>query len=429
MIHMPMDSRSPRENRMGSRFDVVVIGGGVVGMSCAHYLQLQGASVCIVDRGRYTEGASTGNAGMIVPSHIIPLSAPGVIAKGMKWLMNPESPLYIKPSANPKFMKWLWLFQKHCTEEHVRHAVPILRDMSIASRDLLTEMCSLEGFSDVGLEHDGLLMLHNSEKAAKDNEELAVIAAEAGLEIETLDRDGTLALEPALKSDLTGSVFFRQDASIHPERLLRALESSLVSRGVTFMDGEITKLGKSGNRLVHATGTMGEIAADHFVIAAGSWTPHLVAGLGLQLPVQPAKGYSVTVPAPDSKMRIPCVLTDEKLTITPMPGCVRFGGTLALQGFDDSIDERRARPLRRQAEKYFSPETVASVKTWSGFRPASPDGLPYIDAVPKINNAFVASGHGMMGVTLGPVTGKLIAELISGIEPTLDMSSLKADRH
>jgi len=424
---------------MNRHFDVVVIGGGIVGMSCAHYLRRRGASVCIVDRGRYSEGASTGNAGMIVPSHIIPLSAPGVIAKGIKWLMNPESPLYIKPSANPQFMKWLWLFQKHCTDAHVRYAVPVLRDLSLASRDLLTEMCDLRGFESVGLEHDGLLMLHNSEKAAKDNAELAEIAKDAGLEIQSLDRDATLALEPALKTEITGSVFFQQDASIHPEQLLRALEEHLKSSGpelgeetageVAFVDAEVKSIARSGKQIVHVSTNGEKITGDHFVIAAGSWTPHLTKGLGLNLAIQPAKGYSVTVPVEDSSMRIPCVVTDDKVTITPMPGCIRFGGTLALQGFDASIDERRVRPIRRQAELYCDPESVEAVQTWSGFRPASPDGLPYIGAIPKTSNAFVASGHGMMGVTLGPITGKLISEIILDESTSMDSSPFRADRH
>ena len=161
---------------MNDSYDVVIAGGGVVGLCSAYYLQKAGVSVLIVDRGRYSEAASTGNAGMIVQSHIVPLSAPGVIAKGLKWLMNPESPLYIKPSANPKFMKWLWLFQKHCTAEHVARSIPILRDLSLMSRELFSDVCALPGFEDVGLAHDGLLMIHRSDYAKKDNLELADLA-------------------------------------------------------------------------------------------------------------------------------------------------------------------------------------------------------------------------------------------------------------
>ncbi|NQV71797.1 FAD-dependent oxidoreductase [bacterium] len=416
---------------MNDSYDVVIAGGGVVGLCSAYYLQKTGVSVLIVDRGRYSEAASTGNAGMIVPSHIVPLSAPGVIAKGLKWLMNPESPLYIKPSANPKFMKWLWLFQKHCTAEHVARSIPILRDLSLMSRDLFSDVCALPGFEEVGLAHDGLLMLHRSDYAKKDNLELADLAENAGLEISRLSAQETMDLEPALKSELTGSVFFKQDASIHPERFMRALESHLRAAGVHFLDAEVKSFERSGGA-VHAVGTTkGRFSSKHVVLAAGSWSPFLASKLGSAIAVQPAKGYSITVPVSEPSLKIPCILTDEKVTITPMPGCLRFGGTLALQGYDNSIDERRASPIRRLAETYCDgvDKVVDKVPTWAGFRPASPDGLPFIGALPAAPNVFAATGHGMMGVTLGPVTGKLISELIGGGPASLDVAPFASDRH
>ena len=412
---------------MNDSYDVVIAGGGVVGLCSAYYLQKAGVSVLIVDRGRYSEAASTGNAGMIVPSHIVPLSAPGVIAKGLKWLMNPESPLYIKPSANPKFMKWLWLFQKHCTAEHVARSIPILRDLSLMSRELFSDVCALPGFEDVGLAHDGLLMIHRSDYAKKDNLDLADLAEEAGLEISRLSAQETMDLEPALKSELTGSVFFKQDASIHPERFMRALEAHLRAAGVHFLDAEVKSFERSGDAVKAVGTTKGRFASKHVVLAAGSWSPFLASKLGSALAVQPAKGYSITVPISEPSLKIPCILTDEKVTITPMPGCLRFGGTLALQGYDSSVDERRASPIRRLAETYC--EGVDKVPTWAGFRPASPDGLPFIGALPSAPNVFAATGHGMMGVTLGPVTGKLISELIQGGSPSLDVVPFASDRH
>ena len=412
---------------MNDSYDVVIAGGGVVGLCSAYYLQKAGVSVLIVDRGRYSEAASTGNAGMIVPSHIVPLSAPGVIAKGLKWLMNPESPLYIKPSANPKFMKWLWLFQKHCTAEHVARSIPILRDLSLMSRELFSDVCALPGFEDVGLAHDGLLMIHRSDYAKKDNLELADLAEEAGLEISRLSAQETMDLEPALKSELTGSVFFKQDASIHPERFMRALEAHLRAAGVHFLDAEVKSFERSGDAVQAVGTTKGRFASKHVVLAAGSWSPFLASKLGSALAVQPAKGYSITVPISEPSLKIPCILTDEKVTITPMPGCLRFGGTLALQGYDSSVDERRASPIRRLAETYC--EGVDKGPTWAGFRPASPDGLPFIGALPSAPNVFAATGHGMMGVTLGPVTGKLISELIQGGSPSLDVVPFASDRH
>jgi len=418
---------------MSERFDTVIVGGGIVGLSCAKTLSDQGARVAVVDRGRYAEAASTGNAGMIVPSHIVPLSAPGVIAKGMKWLMNPESPLYIKPSADPAFMKWLWAFQRHCTQTHVDHGIPVLRDSILASLEMLDQWSTLPGFDQGGLAHTGLLMLHHGEKARQENLELAETAEQAGLEIERLDRDATLALEPALKTDITGSVFFRQDARVDPEGLLRAMDAHVQASGVTIIDGSVRSIQRKGSSVVGVKTEDQVLEADQLVLAAGSWTPKLTKGLGSKLLLQPAKGYSVTIPGAelggvDTGMSIPCLVTDQKISITPMPGGIRFSGTLGLQGYDLSVDERRAAPIRRHAALYCGEDQVAPIKTWAGLRPASPDGLPFIGRLPKMDNVWVASGHGMLGVTLGPITGQLIAELIGGKSPSLDVNPFRIDR-
>jgi D-amino-acid dehydrogenase len=418
---------------MSERYDILIVGGGIVGLSCAKTLADGGAKVAVIDRGRYSEAASTGNAGMIVPSHIVPLSAPGVIAKGMKWLMNPESPLYIKPSADPAFMKWMWAFQKHCTQAHVDHGIPVLRDSILASLELLDEWCVLPGFEQAGLAHTGLLMLHHGEKARKENLELAGIAEQAGLEIERLDRDETLAKEPALKTEITGSVYFRQDARVDPEGLLRAMDAHVRALGVTLVDGSVRSIQKKGRTVVSVKTDDGLIEADQLVIAAGSWTPKLTRGLGTKLILQPAKGYSVTIPSAnnggvDTEMHMPCLVTDQKISITPMPGGIRFSGTLGLQGYDLSVDERRAAPIRRHAELYCGAEHVSPVQTWAGLRPASPDGLPYVGALPDMDNVWVASGHGMLGVTMGPITGRLISDLMGGTSPALDPAPFRIDR-
>ena len=418
---------------MSDRYDITIIGGGIVGLSCAKTLADAGARVAVVDRGRYTESASTGNAGMIVPSHIVPLSAPGVIAKGMKWLMNPESPLYIKPSTDTAFVKWLWAFQKHCTQAHVDHGVPVLRDSILASLSLLDAWCALPGFEGAGLAHTGLLMLHHGEKARQENLELADVAEAAGLDIERLDRDATLEKEPALKTDISGSVYFRQDARVDPEGLLRAMEAHVNELGVSIVEGAVSKLQKKGSSVVGVQVGDRILESDQLVIAAGSWTPQLTKGLGTKLLLQPAKGYSVTIPSAehggvDTGMHMPCLVTDEKISITPMPGGIRFSGTLGLQGYDLSVDERRAAPIRRHAARYCGAEHVAPLATWAGLRPASPDGLPYAGRLPSMDNVWVASGHGMLGVTMGPITGRLIADQIGGNEPTIDPSPFRVDR-
>jgi D-amino-acid dehydrogenase len=276
-------------------------------------------------------------------------------------------------------------------------------------------------------------MLHFGEKARQENLELADIAEKAGLEIERLDRDGTLALEPALKTDISGSVYFRQDARVDPEGLLRAMEAHVRGLGVTIIEGAVRSLQRSGRKVVGIKTADRTIEANHLVLAAGSWTSKLTKGLGTQLLLQPAKGYSVTIPdaesgGVDTGMNMPCLVTDQKISITPMPGGIRFSGTLGLQGYDLSVDERRVKPIRRHAALYCGEEHVSPVPTWAGLRPASPDGLPFVGPLPDMDNVWVASGHGMLGVTLGPITGQLIAEQIAGSAPSLDTVPFRVDR-
>ena len=416
---------------MEQRADVIVIGGGAVGLCAAYALQRAGREVTVLAREPVGEGASAGNAGMIVPSHITPLSAPGVIAQGLRWLLNPESPFHIRPRADLDLARWLWSFRRHATAAHVRYAAPILRDLSLASANLFAEMQADLG--DLGFGQTGLLAVYGNAKTRKAVLEAADLAESVGMEVERLDADALRTAEPGLRTATDGAVLYPQDGRIDPDALLRKLAAHLRERGAVIHSGVTVEGFETQDGHITAVRTdAGPMRAETVVLAAGAWTGRLAEAVGERVPVQPGKGYSITVSAPAGAPRYPMILTDEKVTVTPMPGRLRFTGTLALAGFDPSVDARRATPLRWLARTYgpedLSDEDIKALPVWSGFRPCSPDGLPIIGPSRRHRNLILATGHGMMGVTLAPITGQLVAALVQGEQPTIDPVPLRPTR-
>ncbi len=388
---------------MNDRYDVTIIGGGVIGLSCAHYVRRTGASVCVLEKGPFLQGASMENAGLLVPSHIESYAAPGIIAQGLRWLSDPESPFYIKPRVDMELTRWLWGFRAACTKENVARGIPILRDLAFASLELHATLARLPGFENTGLEHKGLFVLHNSKKSERSNLALADAAEKAGLRIERLSKEETLARDPGIRTPMNGSVYFEEDASFDSEKFMTALLAHVKNEGVELIEETDVQGFQNSNGAVTSVQTSaGDIETDHLVLAAGAWSGLLSRKLGFRLPIQPATGYSITVDNPGSELRIPVIITDQKVTITPMPGRMRFGGTLTLVGFDTEIDTRRVRPLQHQV-KLYCPEIESGERpmpeTWSGFRPCTNDGLPIIGRAEKWKNVIVASGHGMLGMT------------------------------
>ncbi|GMQ82035.1 MAG: FAD-dependent oxidoreductase [Rhodothermia bacterium] len=417
---------------MDKKYDVVVVGGGVIGLCSAYYLRLSGASVVVLDKSDFSDGASWVNAGLLVPSHLEPIAAPGVIAQGLKWLADPESPFYIKPRIDMELTRWLWGFQAACTKKNVERAIPVLRDLAFASLELHDELAKLPGFENTGFKHGGLLMLHNSLKSEKANLALADLAETTGLMVERLSESETHELDSGIKTPMKGSVLFREDCTLDPEQFMRALIRQLKADGVHFFSQtEVTDFDSDSDRISTVKTKNKPVAADHVVLCAGSWSGLLGNKLGIRLPIQPATGYSITIENPSSQLRIPVVVTDEKVAVIPMAGRLRIGGTLTLVGFDEKIDTRRTIPLQRQARLYcpeFSTDDTPLPATRSGFRPCTIDGLPAIGKADEWKNVIVASGHGMLGMTQGPITGQIVADLVAGTQPSVDISSLNPNR-
>ncbi|RAJ93969.1 D-amino-acid dehydrogenase [Larkinella arboricola] len=403
-----------------------IIGGGVIGLCSAYYLNKAGYRVTVFDKNPITDGCSFGNAGMIVPSHIIPLAQPGMIAKGMRMLMRPTSPFYIKPRLSADLLRWGWLFYKHSTPEHVERSIPALRDISLLSKKLYQELARTDGLS-FGWEEVGLLMLYKTASAEHEMAEEAEVANRAGIEARQLSGAQVQELEPNVRVNVRGAVYFPGDAHLNPGQLIRSLVGYLKKQGVTVMEGqEVTGFGRSGSRITSVRTTAAEYSVDELVIAAGAWSPGLTRLLGVSLPLQGGKGYSFMVQNQQPNIRVPAIMLEARATATPMGPDLRFAGTLEVAGTDLSVNMNRVRGIVNSIQNYY-PELPADLpdvsKVWSGLRPCSPDGLPYIGRMTGFENLTLATGHGMMGVSLGPATGKLVADCIGNRTPELEISA------
>jgi D-amino-acid dehydrogenase len=410
---------------------VVVLGAGVIGLSCALACQRRGHQVTIIDRQpARRDGCSFGNAGMVVPSHFVPLAAPGMVALGFKWMWNPESPFFIKPRIDKDLLAWGWRFIKSATPEHVARCAPLIRDLSLASRQQFIEW--QESGEDIGLTTKGLIMLCRTEHGMAEEVAAASKAAALGIPAEVLDAPGLAHLDPNITMDVKGGVYYPKDAHLSPEKFVHSLERHLRDGGATFVwDAAITGWKRESGKITAAVTRQGDVAAEHFVLATGAWSDGMMSGLGLRLPMQSGKGYSVTVPEPVELPEKCAILTEARVAVTPMGRSLRFGGTMEIAGCDESITRRRVQGIIKAACLYY-PEFRAGhfegIEPWRGLRPCSPDGMPYLGRTKAASNLVLATGHAMMGLSLAPVTGRLCGQLVDNEPTDFDLRMLDPDR-
>jgi D-amino-acid dehydrogenase len=417
---------------IGSK-SVVICGGGIVGLSCAYYLARDGWSVTVVERN--AEGADScaqGSAGYISPSHVVPLAAPGMVWKGLKWMLSSRSPFYIKPRLNADLVRWGWLFARSCTPEHTVRAAPVLRDLCLGGRKLFVELAERTG-NPFELKKEGLLNLCKTQEGL-DHEAhgLAQLANELGVEAQVLDAKQTAALEPGARMDIAGSVYFPIDAHLSPRKFMPALIALLKQAGVAFRwNTTVEGWTAQGGRITAVRTMAGELTADEFVLAAGSWSPDMIKGLDIRLPLQAGKGYSLTIEKPRFQLTKSLILTERRVAATPMGDKLRFGGTMEISGINDRIRPERVQQIIDAVPHYFPDFTAADfagIKPWYGLRPVTPDGLPYIGRFGRHPNLTAACGHAMLGVTMAPSTGLLIAEVLGSRKPFMSIEMLSPDR-
>ena len=412
--------------------NILVIGAGVIGLSTAYYLAQRGCRVTILDRNPAArDGCSFGNAGMIVPSHFVPLAAPGMVALGLKWMWNPESPFYVKPRFDAGLIAWGWKFWRASTAAHVARCAPLLRDLSFASRSCFEEIAELPG-NDFGLVKRGLLMLCKAAQTFDHEIKLAAHARELGIPAEVLDAAALAALEPAVRMAVSGAIHFPQDCHLSPARFMAGLERELERLSAKFSyETEVTGFRVTHRHIDAVHTNRGDFFADEYVLCGGAWSPAVAKDLRVSLPMQAGKGYSLTLAQPRQLPERCAIFAEARVAVTPMDGALRFGGTMEIAGLSDTINPARIRGIVNAVPHYFpefTPEDFAGIKPWSGLRPCSPDGMPYVGRFRAYENLATATGHAMMGLSLGPITGKIMAEILHSERPAFDLSPLAPDR-
>lgn len=416
---------------------VVIIGGGINGLCSAYYLSRQGHKVTVLDRGApATANCSFGNAGYVTPSHIVPLASPGMVMTGLKWMRDPESPFYVKPRLAPDLLSWGWQFYRAGNPSHVERSAPLLRDLNMASRACFEELDTELG-QGFAFEKKGLLMLCKSQHALDEEAHVAEHAKRLGLNAEVLNAKQAQERNPAVRQEICGAVHFAEDCHLAPFSLMALLQKRLEAIGATLKwNTEVTGWHRDdkgqGKRLRAVITSAGEIAGDEFVLCGGSWSTATARELGLRIPMQAGKGYSLTLDKPHQQLNIPAILVERRVAVTPMADKLRFAGTMEIAGLNTDINPSRIRGILKSVPMYFpdfAEEHFKDVQPWVGLRPCTPDGLPYIGRTRHIDNLCIATGHAMMGLSLGPITGKLIAQTITGQTPDIVSPLLDPDRY
>ena len=410
---------------------ILIIGGGIIGLSTAYYLQKEGHQVTLIDKSDMTSGASYVNAGYITPSHIIPLASPGKIAQGIKWMFDSSSPFYMKPRWDLDFFKWSWYFHKSSTEAKVERAIPVIKDINLLSRDLYEDMKASRDFGDFQLERRGLLMLYKTDKSLEHEMQVAKKASFLGLEVSELDKSQLDAIEPNIKIDAKGAIHYECDGHMTPTELMPKMLDYLKHVGVEVRSGEeVLDVSLVNGKIERISTSKGNLVADEVVLAAGSWSGKLSKKMNIKLPLEAGKGYRINVSRPTG-ITMPAILMEASMAVTPMKGFTRFAGTMEFSGINHDIRKERVLAIAAGAKKFYpeleiTEQEIAQAQT--GMRPVSPDGLPYIGKSEKIKNLTFATGHAMMGWSLGPATGKLVSEILVGKKTSMDIAAFAPDR-
>lgn len=415
---------------MTTKSDVLIIGGGPVGLSCAYYLLKSGRKVTLLDAKEIGKGSGSGNAGHIVPSHIVPLAAPGVVTSALKWMLDPaHSPFGMKVSLDPKYISWLLQFVFACNEANVQRSIQPLNDLGQLSAKNFAQIIAEEKF-DCSYQEKGLLFLYKTEKALHDGQHEGEFMQKYGIPVSVYDKAKVHEIEPAALDDVIGGVHFTGDAHLNPAVFLKLLSERVRAMGAEmFENTPVTGFESAGGKVrVVRTGS-GEFEAEHVILAAGALTPSVAKDLKLNIPIQPARGYSMTMSATKQMPSHALILGERRIAVSPVDGLLRFTGRLEVGNYSMKPNPIWLQRIENSAREYLRLDEELDVKeTWAGLRPTTPDGVPIIGRSPNHSNLILATGHAMLGLSLGPGTGQVVAEMLNGQEPTVSLSPMRLER-
>jgi D-amino-acid dehydrogenase len=411
--------------------EVLIVGGGIVGLFCAYFLRQRGATVTVIERGEVggPGSCSYGNTGLVGTQGSAPLAEPGVLTQGMRWLTDPASPFYIKPRLDPELVSWLWHFRRFCNERSAQAVFRVLLAMKKRSLDILTGLCASENLASTFTAPGIVVACKTPEGFGKACRSVPQAVA-LGVPLRVLRPGELAALEPDTEFDISGALINAEGAALHVPAFLSEFARMLAGLGVEIHPGtEAVGFEVAGRQVTKVITTRGEFTPAEVVVAAGAWSVAAARKLGVGLVMQPAKGYSITVRAPRGGPRRPVILSEGKVAVMPLGDRLRFGGTLELSGLDGTVSQRRLDGIRRTVRSYLPHlESTETVETWSGFRPCTPDSVPFIGRTERYGNVSIACGHGYIGMGLAPGTGELIAQIIAGEQPDTDPEPFRIDR-
>lgn len=407
--------------------DILILGAGIVGTSLAYTLQKQGRSVVVIDKGQVGYGCSYGNAGWVTPCFAMPLPQPGMFWKSIGWLLDPESPLYIKPEPSITLMKWLMHFSMSMTHSKMNQSIEVLSEISKESLKIYKELSQSYSFD---FQQKGLLMVSQTQDGLRSGVEELELMAKRGIQGKQLSAEEVYQIEPSLKKNLLGGVYFPNEAHVEPLLAVEKMAQETQKLGGQFLPfTEVYDFETSGGQIQKVKTTRGVFEASLVIVAMGTWSQLLAKKISLNVPVLGGKGYSLISNAFVPKPAHPIMLIEKKIAITPRQNSVRIAGTLELVKNDDSLSSRRIEAILKGTRQFFDlPQELQISEVWRGLRPCTPDGVPMIGFSKKIQNLFFCTGHQMLGLQSAPGSARLAAELILKQSPYVNPAPFDPNR-
>ncbi len=408
--------------------DVIIIGGGIIGLCCAYYLIKESKSVIVLEKGMPEDASSYANCGLVAPSHAMPLNSPELILKALKWLPKKNSPFYIKPQLSFSFWTWMISFALNAKSKITEHNKVGKNNLLMSSKALFEELIQTHNIK-CNWSNKGVLFVFLSKKTFERHGKLNSKLTKFNKALKATSYVGKelREKEPAISDNVYGGWLYPIDASLKPDEFLKELKMLIVAKGSKIVNrAEVTAFETDNNKITGVKTKAGYFTANQYVMATGAWSSKLGTKLGVDIPVIPGKGYSITMKKTKLMPKIPCMMVEKKVVATPFNNSYRLGGTMEFAGFDTKINKNRINALKAAAELYLKEPYSAEVEEeWFGWRPMTNNDLPIIDFVPRYNNLLIAAGHNMVGISMATGTGKLVAELITGKKPHIDPSFYK----
>lgn len=407
----------------------LVVGAGVIGLTAAYELAKDGHEVTVLDAGMPGQGSTVGSAAKIALAETPPVAGPGMVVQGLKWMLNPDSPLYVRPSLAPNFVRFMFAMARRCNRSDFRRGLEIHLGLARTCLSILDEWRSEE--IEFEEHRRGVILAYEHDESFRERRTHDDIFARFGYIPEVLDEQRVHEMEPALSPIIKHGLFYTQDGQLEPQSLVESLARRLTDLGHTLLpNSSVTDIESSAGRVSAVRTNNERYVCDALVLAAGAFCGPLTRRMGSPLPIRPGKGYSVDYRDVPTALKIPLTFEDAHVAVSPLNGGLRIAGTMEFAGFDTAIRQRRVRAMIDSAAAGFADWDPSKPHTppWAGMRPMTPDGLPVIGAIPGYSNAIVASGHGMLGLTLAPSTAKAVAQLVRGDRPTELIASVSPAR-